>query len=257
MSFFDEYLDEGERELSQRNNVDSITFSGDTGDYTAGKEDPQRFKSLEKCLLFWNLDGHVLWGGNGPIPEDGDSPICRSEKAVLGGRLRDNIAPATRATVQALGWTGTCEDCPLGKFQGDAKPLCRQTAALYVAEPNGPLDDHLVQKIVFGSPTSVKVLKEKLASFVSHCRNAGIAHAAFVVRLSQEAKKGPKNKTYYVPNLAIKDGEVMSEEWLAGVGVLAREAYENTRKIIPSRPALQAKPSVAALPESVEVSDLF
>lgn len=256
MSFFDEYAEgDGGDELHKSEAGRQINFSGKDGEYSekcAESGAVTASATVDKVIAAWHLDGRVLWPGSGSIPKDGDAPLCRNEKATLDiACLNQKAGPATLATMAALGYTGNCQDCRLAQFNGQEKPLCRQTATLYVADPGVEITPDTIHRLVFSGPSVVKVLREKIGALHQHAKAAGKSYAQLVVRLGSEKVISTKKKSdsYRVPTFSVDQTQEMDAGWVAALGVEARIVINEARRrpswardprSIISAPAVQA-----------------
>jgi len=240
----------------------NISFSGTSGEYSWKDEDGAQHAKhdLEVVFGFEMLNGRVLWGGSGPIPEDGNKPLCRAESATADcAGLRPNIGPATLATMIAKGWTGNCSDCALGKFQGDQKSLCKTASSLFVALPED--SPPALRRISFANWSSTKALEEKIRALKAHCKKENVNVRTLVLKLGSEKKDGKtKGQSYRVPTLSIKTGHTVDDEFAAMLLVEARMLVDELR----TRPSwakdpklvLRAPETQAALMAKTEMDGL-
>lgn len=260
MSFFEEFTEGGGEECvaGDASHVKTVSFSGKDGEYSWRNGDDTEYASSVEChVAFWNLDGRVLWPGSGPIPSDGSQPLCRSDKATLPiASMRQQIGPATIATMMAKGYTGDCRTCALGRFNGDEKPLCKLAATVYVVDPGSSE----IYKISFTGPSVIKALKEKLSALITGAKERGKPYAVFPVKFGKEKvkSKGKSGESYCVPSIAVNwESPSQDDEWLSVLGVEARAALEATRK----RPewgrdpvlVLATAPAIAAIESAEEI----
>lgn len=248
MSFFEEFVeDSGGEELKVPTAAGrTINFSGKDGEYTEKDKETGAVNALhtiEKVVVFWMLDGKVLWPGSGAIPRDGDAPLCRSEKSELDiAALNPKINVVSLAVMKSLGYTGNCQTCGLSKWANNEKPLCRNTATLYVIDPDAEPSQDAIHRIVFSGPSVVGMLKERINGLRKVASDAGKPYAAFVVRLGSEKVEGrSKSDVYRVPTFAIDNAREVSAEWLASLGVEARIMAEDVR----TRPSWALNPARA------------
>lgn len=235
MSFFDEYQEgEGGKELASRGaGMFTIGFSGRDGLYSWKDGDARKeAMSIEKVIAFWNLNSRGLWPSSGVIPKDGDAPLCRSENDKLDiAALRPQIGPATRATMKMLGHTGECSSCPLAKFNGDQKPLCKKQASVYVVEPGVPINENALHRITFNGPSVVDAIKKKIENLLRVSKERGVRYAALTVVFGREKLKGRSSgETYFGPTLSISPADPQEAGWLAALGVEASLVFEETRR---------------------------
>lgn len=267
MSFFDEFIEgDGTADLAGNESISSIAFSGKDGEYTWKDETgaSQAAQSLEVLVAFWTTNARTLWPATGPIPADGDSPLCRTERADRDiAALRTVIGPATMATMVAKGWTGDCSTCQLGKFQGNDKPLCKSGAALYVAFP----DDNppTLRRVSFNGPSVAKELKEKLSNLLAHAKSVGAKHASLVVKLGSEKKKNKGGESYRVPTMAVVQGKTVDDGFVAALGVEAgllydelskRPSWAKDPKTVLAAPATQAALAAGREMDGVSVEEI-
>lgn len=242
----------------------NISFSGTSGEYSWKDEDGTKHAKheLEVVFCFEMMNGRILWGGSGPIPQDGDKPLCRAESASAPcAGLRPNIGPATLATMIAKGWTGDCSDCALGRRQDDGqRSLCKTASSLFVVFPDDNPSD--LKRISFANFSSTEVMDKKIRALKAHCKKENVNVRTLVLKLGSEKKDGKtKGQSYRVPTLSIKTGHTVDDEFAAMLLVEARMLVDELR----TRPSwakdpklvLRAPETQAALMAKTEMDALL
>lgn len=266
MSFFDEYADnEGGAELKTGEFMDRISFSGKDGEYSWKEgEETKSAATLEKVIVFWHLGGQTLFGGNGSLPSDGAAPWCRNENKHLDTAvLRSNLQPSSLALLGRMGYTGDCATCPLARFQGNEKPLCAQSATIYVVDPSVATEDineKSIHCLTFKGAAVVKALKAAIANLTAHAKSKGAQYSMFTAKFGKKKVKHASGG-YCEPTIEVSANSTQAAEWVATLGVFAREALEESRKRPSNARApmlMLASPAMHALPpgnDDAEVVD--
>ena len=243
MSYEEDDLGEGTGAQDAGAGLESISFSGKDGEYSWKDEDgnTQSATELEVVFGFEMLNGRTLWSGSGPIPEDGGQPLCRSESALANcAGMRPSMQPVTLAVMVQGGWTGDCSTCKLDKFNNDQKPLCKRSAALYVAFPEDA--EPRLRRISFTNWSSTKALDDKIANLKKHCKTNDCNVRSLVLRLASEKVSGKKKgDSYRIPTLSIVQGKTVDDGFAAALLIEAKILVEDLRK----------RPSWAKDPKSI------
>lgn len=230
----------------------NLSFSGKSGDYTAGKDDDGR-KRFQAILLYTTPDhGRSLWPDGKAFV--GDKALCQSERSQPPYDKAHFTASGSDAhTMRQMGWTGNCSTCQI------PMQVCKPQRLLYI------LDLHHLKET--GEPQITKLWgkgaqntwnsKACLAKLMTKARKEGKEPTQFVVEFASEpGEMGSKKMKFEFVGIA-------SEEQHAIANTLAREAYETANRrreqhsIAPSAPAAALPAAREEVVEVVDAEDLF
>lgn len=230
MSYEEDDLGEGSG--SAEGGVGSISFSGKDGEYSWKDEDgnAQTARELEVVFGFEMLNGRTLWPGSGPIPADGNQPLCRSESARADcAGLRPSVEPVTLRVMLDGGWTGDCSSCKLDKFRDDLKPLCKRSASLFVAFPSDSAP--ILRRVSFPNWSSTKAIDEKVGNLKGHCKANDLNIRTLILKLGSERKDGKKKgESYRIPTLSIVKERTMDIGFARALLIEAQLLVADLRK---------------------------